>query len=131
VSVNKVILVGNLGADPESRTTQSGSTVCNIRLATTSRRKDKDGNYQNQTEWHRVVCFGKTAENAQRFLRKGKRVYVEGELRTTSYEKDGVKKYSTEVVCNDLRFLGSKGDSESSSTGGGYDQPEGEDPIPF
>jgi single-strand DNA-binding protein len=123
MTVNKVILVGNLGADPEVRTTQGGMSIANLRIATSERRKDKDGNWSDHTEWHRVTCFGKMAENAQKFLKKGKQVYIEGALRTTKYadKKTGEDRYSTEVTCNDLRFLGGKeGGADRASGSGGY-----------
>jgi len=125
---NLVILIGNLGADPEGRSTQGGSTVANLRIATSERRKDKDGNWQDHTEWHRVVAFGKTAENAIKFLSKGRQVYVEGRLQTSSYEKDGQKRYSTEIIANDIRFLGGKG--EGNNAPGNEPEPAGDD-IPF
>jgi single-strand DNA-binding protein len=120
MTVNKVILVGRLGRDPEIRTTSGGNSVGNIRLATTERRKDRDGNWSDQTEWHTVVCFGKTAETAGRFLKKGRQVYVEGRLQTRKWQdKEGRDRYSTEVVCNALRFLGSKDDGGGGG-GGSY-----------
>jgi single-strand DNA-binding protein len=145
MTVNKVILVGNLGADPETRTTQGGMMIANLRIATSERRKDKDGNWADHTEWHRCTAFGKTAENAAKFLKKGKQVYIEGSLRTTKFQdkETGKDRYSTEVVVNDLRFLGSKeGGSrggESGGFGGGDDYaPAGgsggqraDDDIPF
>ena len=113
MSVNKAILVGNLGADPESRQTASGSTVCNLRIATNERRKMADGEWGDHTEWHRVVCFGRTAENAAKYLRKGRKVYVEGKIRTSKWtDKDGRDRYSTEVTCDVLHFLG--GQEQSS-----------------
>ena len=109
MSVNKVILIGNLGADPETRTTPSGTQVANLRLATTERRKDRDGNWTDHTEWHRVVCFGKTAENVSRFLRKGRQIYVEGRLRTNKWQdRDGNDRWTTEVIADQVRFLGSR-----------------------
>jgi single-strand DNA-binding protein len=128
MTVNKVILVGRLGRDPEIRTTASGNSVGNMRIATTERRKDRDGNWGDQTEWHTVVVFGKTAETAGRFLKKGRQVYVEGRLQTRKWQdKDGQDRYSTEVVANALRFLGSRedsgdggGGSYSGGGGGGY-----------
>ncbi len=108
--INKVILVGNLGADPETKTTQSGMVVCSLRIATTERKKDASGNWADYTEWHRVTVFGKTAENAQKFLKKGRQVYVEGKLRTTKYQdKDGKERYSTDVIADDVKFLGGEG----------------------
>lgn len=116
--VNKVILIGNLGADPEVRNTNSGSQVANLRIATTERQKDREGNWVDHTEWHRVVCFGKTAENVERFLSKGRQVYIEGRLRTAKWtDKDGVERYTTEIVADTVRFLGG-GRSEDSQAGG-------------
>ena len=122
MTVNKVILVGNLGRDPESTTTQSGMAIAKLNIATTERQKDKDGNWTDHTEWHRVTCFGKTAENAQRFLTKGRQVYIEGKIRTRKYQdKDGVDKWSTEVVADTLRFLGGgKGGEGRDDQRGGY-----------
>ena len=115
MTVNKVILVGNLGADPESRTTQSGSTVANLRIATTERAKDRDGNWADHTEWHRVACFGRTAENVARFCRKGKQVYIEGKIRTRKWQdRDGNDRWSTEVIADQIRFLGGRGDGAGS-----------------
>lgn len=109
--VNNVTLIGNLGADPEVKTTANGMQVCNLRVATTERRKQGD-TWAEHTEWHRVVCFGKTAENVGKYCKKGKQLYITGSIRTTSYEKDGQKHYSTEVVANDVRFLGGSGANE-------------------
>lgn len=107
--VNKVILVGNLGRDPEVRYTQSGNAVCNLSLAVTERVKDGDG-WKDATEWFRIVTFGKTAENAGQYLQKGRQVYVEGRFQSRKYkDKDGVEKQSTEVVANTLQFLGQGG----------------------
>lgn len=124
MTVNKVILVGRLGRDPEMRTTNSGLAIANIRLATTERRKDQDGNWGEHTEWHTVVAFGKTAESASRFLTKGRQVYVEGRLRTRKWQdKDGRDRYSTEVTCDTLQFLGSKSDGDGQSQSSGQSQP--------
>ena len=113
MTVNKVILVGRLGRDPELRTTNSGMAIANIRLATTERRKDQDGNWGEHTEWHTVVAFGRTAETAGRFLSKGRQVYIEGRLRTRKWQdKDGRDRWSTEVVVDTLQFLGGKGDGD-------------------
>lgn len=118
MSVNKVILVGNLGADPETRTAQSGNMVANLRIATTERTKDRDGNWGDHTEWHRVVCFGRTAENVSRYLRKGRQVYIEGKIQTRKWtDRDGNERWTTEIVANDIRFLGG-GNREGG--GGGY-----------
>jgi single-strand DNA-binding protein len=121
MSVNKVILVGNLGRDPETRTAGTGTVVANLRLATTSRERDKDGNWSDHTEWHSVVAFGKVAENVARFLKKGRQIYVEGKIRTRKWQdKDGQDRYSTEVVADVIQFLGGRPDGESGGEGGGY-----------
>lgn len=104
--LNKVTLIGNLGADPDTKRTQSGLDVCRLRIATSERRKDQAGNWVEHTEWHTVTCFGKTAENAGKYLSKGRTVYVEGKLRTSSYEKDGEKRYKTEIVADTVQFIG-------------------------
>jgi single-strand DNA-binding protein len=116
--VNKVILVGNLGADPEVRYTTAGMAICNIRLATTESRTDKQsGEKTEHTEWHRVVLFGKLGEIANEYLKKGRQVYIEGSIRTSKYTgKDGVEKFSTEIIANDMQMLGGGGGGE----GGGY-----------
>jgi len=107
--INKVILVGNLGNDPDVKYTQSGMAVTRISLATTSARKDKDGNQQERTEWHRVVFFGKLGEIAGKYLRKGSQVYVEGEIRYDKFTgQDGVEKYTTDIVANELQMLGGR-----------------------
>jgi single-strand DNA-binding protein len=106
--INKVILIGNLGRDPELRTTQGGSHVANLNIATTERRRDKDGNWSEHTEWHTVVVFGKTADNAAQYLKKGRQVYVEGRLQTRKWQdKSGQDRYTTEVIGDNIRFLGS------------------------
>ena len=140
--VNKVILIGNLGADPEVRRTHSGQPVANLRVATSRRVKDRDGNWSDQTEWHSVVCFARLAELADQYLRKGSKIFVEGRLQTRSWEdREGKKQYRTEVVCENLKFLDSRGsgpsdDSHSGSSGGSgreddsHDMP-GDDDIPF
>ena len=104
--VNKVIIVGNLGRDPEVRYSQAGMAICNFSVAVTERVKDGDA-WKDATEWFRVVTFGKTAENAGQYLQKGRQVYVEGRLKTSKYkDKEGVEKTSVEVICNQLTFLG-------------------------
>lgn len=109
--INKVILVGNLGNDPDTKWTQSGMAVTRISLATTSVRKDKDGNQQERTEWHRVVFFGKLGEIAGEYLRKGSQVYVEGSLKYDKFTgQDGVEKYTTDIVANELQMLGGRGE---------------------
>jgi len=117
--VNKVILVGNLGNDPDTKYTQGGMAVTRISLATTSVRKDKEGNQQERTEWHRVVFFGKLGEIAGEYLRKGSQCYVEGEIRYDKFTgSDGVEKYTTDIVANEMQMLGGKsegGDRQQSS----------------
>ncbi len=120
-SVNKVILVGNLGRDPETRYMPDGGAITNISIATTSTWKDKGGEKQEQTEWHRVAFFGKLAEIAGEYLKKGSQVYVEGKLRTRKWQdKEGVEKYTTEVIADSMQMLGSRqgmggGDSSGAS----------------
>lgn len=138
MTVNKAIIVGNLGRDPEVRDTTKGSKIANLRIATTERRKVGD-NWEDHTEWHTVTCFGKTAELVERYLSKGRQVYVEGRLQTRKWQdKDGHDRYSTEVVADVIRFLGGKGDSggqretsqpQRSNGGGGYGG--NNDDIPF
>ena len=109
-SVNKVILIGNLGADPETRYLPSGDAVANIRIATTEVWKDKGGEKQEHTEWHRIAFFGKLAEIAGEYLKKGSPVYVEGRIRTRKWQdKEGQEKYSTEIVADRMQLLGSRG----------------------
>jgi single-strand DNA-binding protein len=109
--VNKVIIVGNLGADPETRAMPSGTTVANLRIATTENWKDRQsGEQQERTEWHRVALFGRLAEVAAEYLRKGSQVYIEGSLRTRKWQdKQGNERYTTEIVGNDMQMLGSRG----------------------
>ncbi|HEX7326948.1 MAG TPA: single-stranded DNA-binding protein [Casimicrobiaceae bacterium] len=120
-SVNKVILLGNLGRDPETRYTTDGSAVANLNIATSETWKDKNGEKQERTEWHRVVLFGRTAEIAGEYLKKGRSVYIEGRLQTRKYtDKDGVEKYTTEIVGDRMQLIGgpresSGGDVEFSS----------------
>ena len=119
-SVNKVILIGNLGADPETRYLPSGDAVTNIRIATTENWKDKSGEKQEHTEWHRVAFFGKTAEIAGEYLKKGSPVYVEGRIRTRKWQdKEGQERFSTEIVADRMQLLGGRGGSAGSSGGGG------------
>jgi len=121
-SVNKVILVGNLGADPETRYMPSGDAVTNIRLATTDRFKDKaSGEFKEATEWHRVAFFGKIAEIAGQYLRKGSSVYIEGKIRTRKWQdKDGQERYSTEIVADQMQMLGGRGQGGGGGDEGGY-----------
>ncbi|MCB9530347.1 MAG: single-stranded DNA-binding protein [Myxococcales bacterium] len=120
-SVNKVILIGNLGADPELRTTAGGQAVCELRLATNERWTDKSGATQERTEWHRVVVWGRSAENAAKYLAKGRSAYVEGRLQTREWtDKDGNKRYTTEIVADRLQFIGGR---DGGGGGGRYDGP--------
>lgn len=106
-SVNKVILLGNLGRDPETRYTTGGDAVTNLNIATSEQWKDKSGEKQERTEWHRVVLFGRQAEVAGEYLKKGRSVYIEGRLQTRKYtDKDGVEKYSTEIVADRMQLIG-------------------------
>ncbi len=129
-SLNKVLLIGHLGADPESRFTTSGSAVTNFNLATNESWKSNEGDTKEKTEWHRVVVFGKLAETAAEYMKKGQLVFVEGRLQTRSWEdKDNVKKYTTEVLCDSFTMLGRKGDdSGGSSKAQSTDQ---DDDLPF
>ena len=116
-SVNKVILLGNLGRDPETRYTTGGDAVTNLRIATTETWKDKSGEKQEKTEWHSVVLFGRQAEIAGEYLKKGRSVYIEGRLQTRKYtDKEGVEKYSTEIVGDRMQLLGGR---EGGGGGGG------------
>ncbi len=119
--VNKVILIGNLGADPETRAMPSGTTVANLRVATSESWRDKQtGEQQERTEWHRVALFGRLAEVAGEYLRKGSQVYIEGSLRTRKWQdKQGNERYSTEIVGNDLQMLGGRGGGGGGGSGGG------------
>jgi len=123
MGVNKVILVGNLGANPEMRFTQGGQAVANLRLATTERWTDRNGQKQEQTEWHRVVVWGKTAEIVGQYCTKGRQIYVEGRIRTRQWQdQQGQKRYSTEVVATSVQLLGSRdgaGGGGGMGTGGG------------
>ena len=117
--VNKVILIGNLGRDPEIRYTQDGNAVANFTLATSMEWRDKaSGEKREKTEWHRIVAFRKLGEICGEYLSKGKQVYIEGRLQTRSWEQDGVTKYMTEVVASDMQMLGGKG--AAGGGGGGY-----------
>lgn len=143
--VNKVILVGNLGRDPEMRALPSGQQVANFSLATSRRYKDRDGNRKDETEWHNIVVYGKQAEIAGQYLTKGKMVFVEGRIQTRSWDdkESGKKQYKTEIICDNFQMLGSKGDGggggqrdsgASAPSGGGHDGGAGDfqdDDIPF
>src|SRR5258708_22935643 len=118
-SINKVILIGNLGADPELKYTPSSRPLCNLRVATTEVFKDKTGVKQEKTEWHRVTVWGDQAENCSKYLSKGRSVYIEGKLQTRSYEKEGQKHYATDVVADRVVFLGSGGGGAGAGAEGG------------
>ncbi|MDR0605420.1 MAG: single-stranded DNA-binding protein [Bacteroidales bacterium] len=111
--INKVILVGNLGKDPEVRTTETGIKVAHFTLATTEVYKDKNGERKEITEWHNIVCWRNLADISEKYLTKGKLIYVEGKLRTRSWEENGVKRYTTEVVADNFIMLGAKNDNVS------------------
>jgi len=140
-SMNKVILIGRLGGDPELKYTPNGTAQAKINLATSERWKDNDGNNQEKTEWHRIITWRRQAEFAGEWLKKGQLVCVEGKLQTRSWEQDGQKKYMTEVVADNITMLGSKGDaggksSDSAPTGGtSPDEPkemeDEDDDLPF
>ncbi len=127
--VNKVILVGNLGRDPELRTTPSGQPLAKFSVATTRKWRDRDGNRQEQTEWHNVVVWGRQAEIAGQYLTKGRQIYLEGRLQTDSWEDKthGDKRYRTEIICDNFQMLGSRG---SSNDGGGYGGGPSQTPAP-
>jgi len=129
-SVNKVVLVGHLGGDPETRYTPSGTAVANFNMATNESWRDAKGELQDKTEWHRCVMFGKSAELAGELLKKGQLVYLEGKLQTRNWEdKDGVKRYTTEVVCDMFTMLGRRMDNtgQADPVAAGND----EDDLPF
>lgn len=119
MSVNKVILVGNLGKNPEMRYTQGGAAVANMTLATTERFTDKSGQKQEQTEWHRVVAFGKLAEICGQYLTKGRQVYFEGRIQTRQWQdQQGQKRYTTEIVATNMQMLGSRGERSEQAPAG-------------
>ena len=115
MSINKVFLLGNLGADPEIRYTQAQVPVCTFRIATSDRRKSNDGEWEEHTEWHSIVTFGKQAENCKQYLSKGKRALVEGKLQTNKWQdQDGKDRYKTEIIASNVQFMGgAKSDSPS------------------
>lgn len=129
-SVNKVILVGHLGNDPESRYTPSGSAVTNFNMATNESWRTSEGEIREKTEWHRCVLFGKQAETANEFLRKGSMVYLEGRLQTRSWEdKEGAKRYTTEIIGNSFTMLGGRGGEKARPAE--PDAVSDEDDLPF
>ena len=117
--VNKVLLLGNVGKDPEIRSTAGGMTVASFTLATADRQKDAQGNWADKTEWHNLVCFQRTAEVVRDYVKKGTQLFIEGKIQTRSWDdkESGQKRYKTEILVNELTLLGSKGGGES---GGGY-----------
>jgi len=135
--INKVILIGNLGADPEIRYTQAGSQVASFSLATTERRKGQDGQVQELTEWHRIVAWQRLAEICGEYLTKGSKVYIEGRLQTRKWKnQEGKDQYTTEVVAREMKMLSARtGSQEGSEPGysgsGGYDAPPMGDDVPF
>ena len=137
--VNKVILIGNLGRDPEIRYTRSGTAVATLNLATSSSWTDQNGQRQDRTEWHRVVAWSKLAEIAKEYLAKGRQVYIEGRLQTRSWDdKDGNKRYTTEVVADQMVMLGGRGGGDFSRDAGPSEAPDmpepfeaTEDDVPF
>jgi single-strand DNA-binding protein len=146
MSVNKAIIVGNLGKDPELRYTPSGDAVCTFSVATSERYKDKSGQQQEKTEWHNIVVWRKLAEICGQYLHKGSQVYLEGKITSRSYEKKdgGGTAYISEIVCDQMKMLDRKGDGErsaapartapaSSAPAGGYEEPpfNADDEIPF
>ena len=122
--VNKVILVGNVGKDPESRATQGGMSIASFALATTDRTKGQDGQWTDKTEWHNLVAFQRTAEIVRDYVKKGSQIYVEGKIQTRSWDdkESGQKKYKTEILVNDLQLLGGRGESGGSERSSSYSQ---------
>jgi len=132
VSVNKVILVGRLGRDPEVRYLEGGNAVCNFSVATDESWKDKSGDKQERTEWHRIVVWGKTGENCGKYLAKGRQVYIEGRLQTREWDdKEGNKRQTTEINAQTVQFLGSKGDSQERQEEPSATSPADDGGIPF
>jgi single-strand DNA-binding protein len=136
--INKVILVGNLGKDPEVRHLEGGTTVANFTLATTEVFKDKSGNRKEQTEWHNIVVWKGLADIAEKYLKKGSTIYLEGRIRYKSYEKEGIKHYNTEILCDTFTILSKKENNTSSSSEGANNSettleitPEKTDDLPF
>lgn len=129
--VNKVMLIGRLGGDPEIRYTTGGTAIANFTLATSENWKDKEGNKQEKTEWHKIVAFRRLAEICGEYLNKGKQIYIEGRIQTRAWEdKDGNKRYTTEIVANQMQMLGSAKDSPPSSAPSQSSAPPKEDDLP-
>ena len=141
MSLNRVMLMGNLGADPELRYTQSQAPVCTMRIATTERRKGQDGQWTDYTDWHTVVAWGKTAENCSQYLQKGRQIFVEGRLQTRKWQdQTGNNRYTTEVVASNVQFIGGRGGEGKPAAGengaASYDAPPSDSlppaaPVPF
>jgi single-strand DNA-binding protein len=134
--INKAIIIGNLGSDPEVRYTQSGTAVANFNVATTEKWKGQDGQMQEQTEWHRIVAFARLAEICSEYLSKGSKVYIEGRIQTRSWnDKDGNKRYTTEIVAKDMKMLTPKGGGTSAGNNFAEEPPPPEprmgDEVPF
>jgi single-strand DNA-binding protein len=130
-SVNKVILLGNVGKDPEIRSTTGGTMVASFGLATTDRTKDAQGNWQDKTEWHNIVAYGRLAEIIRDYVKKGHKLFIEGRLTTRNWDdkESGQKKYRTEIIVNDLSLL--SGREDGSSGGGGYTRQQSSGPVPI
>jgi single-strand DNA-binding protein len=138
--VNKVFLLGNVGKDPEIRSTAGGMTVASFSLATADRQKDAQGNWADKTEWHNIVCFQRTAEVVRDYVKKGTQLFIEGKIQTRSWDDktSGEKKYKTEILCNELTLLGGKPSGEGASAGGhsksastSYDQRPAANPAEY
>ena len=131
--VNKAIIIGRLGQDPELKQTGSGQSVCTLNVATSENWTDRDGNRQERTEWHRIVIWGKQADNAAKYLAKGRQVYIEGRLQTRSWETpEGQKRYTTEIVASTVQFLGggaTEGRSQSNNNSDNYSQDFAPEPF--
>ena len=132
--MNKVIIMGNLGSDPDLKYSQGGAAVCNFSVATSEKWTDKAGQSQEKTEWHRIVTFGKTAENCGKYLVKGRQVLIEGSIQYGSYEKDGVTRYTTDIKGQNVTFLssgGGSGSGEKRAPSADFDNTFNDDDIPF
>ncbi len=130
-NLNKAMIIGHLGRDPEVKYLPSGQSVANFTVATSESWKGKDGNEQEKTEWHKIVAFGKLGEICGQYLSKGKQVYIEGRIQTRSWEQDGTKRYMTEIIARDVLFLGARGEGGGGGGGGGapaYEGPEVDSP---
>lgn len=146
--LNRVMLIGNLGQDPDVRYSANGNAIANVSIATAEGKKDQNGDWQDHTEWHKLIFFGKTAEVAKDYLRKGSKIYIEGRLQTRSWEKDGIKRYTTEIVVSQLLMLDGRNDSQggqpqntgsrapstpppSNTSDDRYNNKMGDDDLPF